>query len=55
MRDNIARPIKWMDKIVVPMYHPSPNVTTTWRPLADMLNDYKQLMSIVKRFGISKY
>lgn len=49
---NAAKPIGWDGKIVYPLYHTSPNVTASIRPLRKMEEDFLGLKNLIDGLGI---
>ncbi len=43
LRDHAARIVEWNGRRLVPLYHPSPQVIITARPLARQLEDFQTL------------
>lgn len=51
--NDVARPIKWNGKIVYPLYHTSPNVTSSIRTLKKMEEDFKGLKTLIDGLGLT--
>lgn len=50
--DVVGRPLRWQDRFVVPLYHPSPRVTNYRRPMLQQKRDIEAvaaLLSIAQR------
>lgn len=43
LREHAARLVRWRGHLLVPLYHPSPQVLITVRPLAQQERDYRVL------------
>lgn len=43
LREHAARLVRWRGRLLVPLYHPSPQVLITVRPLARQARDYRVL------------
>lgn len=49
---NAAKPIEWNEKIIYPLYHTSPNVTSSIRTLKQMEEDFKGLKKLMDGLGL---
>lgn len=49
MKESAARVLNWNGRKLVPLYHPSPQVLITVRPLARQLQDFEVLGREIKR------
>jgi uracil-DNA glycosylase family 4 len=45
---NAAKPVGWNRKIIYPLYHTSPNVTSSIRSLRQMEQDFKGLQKLIE-------
>ncbi|HEV2915261.1 MAG TPA: uracil-DNA glycosylase [Pyrinomonadaceae bacterium] len=45
---------KWSGRLLVPLYHPSPQVLASHRREAEQLRDYKTLLRALRRAGLSE-
>jgi uracil-DNA glycosylase family 4 len=52
LRVDVARPMKWDDKVVFPLYHTSPNVTASIRTLRQMEKDFQALGKLMDELGV---
>jgi uracil-DNA glycosylase len=43
LREDAAKLVRWRNRLLVPLYHPSPQVLITVRPLAQQERDYRVL------------
>jgi uracil-DNA glycosylase len=43
LREHAAQIVRWRNRLLVPLYHPSPQVLITVRPLAQQQRDYRVL------------
>jgi DNA polymerase len=48
LRDHAAKILRWNERLLVPLYHPSPRVINAARPLAQQMRDYRVLRRAVK-------
>ena len=48
LKDDVAKIYRWQDRVLVPLYHPSPQVLASSRREAQQLNDYKILAQVIK-------
>lgn len=51
LRDVVGRQLPWEDRVVVPLYHPSPRVTNRWRPLAQQKRDIEAVVTPLRPAG----
>jgi DNA polymerase len=51
LNETAAKPQKQADFILLPLYHPSPRVTNTRRPLSQQKKDFQKILSLIKRLG----
>jgi uracil-DNA glycosylase family 4 len=49
LREHAAKLVRWRDRLLVPLYHPSPQVLITVRPLAQQERDYRVLRRALDR------
>jgi uracil-DNA glycosylase family 4 len=49
---HVAGRIKWEDKVIFPLYHTSPNVTSSIRSLKTMEEDFRKLKSLMDELEI---
>ena len=49
LREHAAKLVCWHDRLLVPLYHPSPQVLITVRPLAQQMRDYRVLRRALAR------
>ncbi len=47
LREDVGRPIRWADRLLVPLYHPSPRAQIH-RPFARQAEDFVRLQEIVQ-------
>lgn len=48
LRDDAAKILRWSERLLVPLYHPSPRVINAARPLAQQMRDYRVLRRAIK-------
>ncbi len=48
LRDDAAKILRWHERRLVPLYHPSPRVINAARPLAQQMRDYRVLRRAIK-------
>jgi len=48
LRDHAARVLRWNRRLLVPLYHPSPQVIITVRDLAQQKKDYRTVVKALK-------
>lgn len=48
LRDQVASIVPWNQRLLVPLYHPSPQVVITVRPLAQQQKDYQILKKALR-------
>lgn len=48
LREHAARAVSWNGRRLVPLYHPSPQVIITVRPLAQQLRDFQALARAIQ-------
>jgi DNA polymerase len=48
LRDTAAKILPWDGRLLVPLYHPSPRVTSAARPLAQQMRDYRVLQRAIR-------
>lgn len=51
LRDHAARVLRWNRRLLVPLYHPSPQVIITVRDLAEQKKDYRAIIKALKSAG----
>ena len=51
LRQNAATILRWNGRILVPLYHPSPQVTASHRRVPQQLEDYQALAEAIKIFA----
>ncbi len=49
LREHAAKLVRWRGRLLVPLYHPSPQVLITVRPLAQQERDYRVLRRALKQ------
>jgi DNA polymerase len=49
---HVAQPIGWSGRVIFPLYHTSPNVTASIRPLKKMEKDFQALKSLMNELEI---
>lgn len=49
---NAAKPANWDEKIIFPLYHTSPNVTSSFRSLKQMEKDFQELRNLMNMLGV---
>ncbi|MBO0722372.1 MAG: uracil-DNA glycosylase [Blastocatellia bacterium] len=49
LRDHAAQVLRWRDRLLVPLYHPSPQVVITVRTLEQQKRDFRVLMRAIER------
>jgi len=49
IREDAARILSWHGRLLVPLYHPSPQVIITVRPLEQQKRDYRSILKAVER------
>ncbi len=49
LQDHAAQIHRWHGRLLVPLYHPSPHVIITVRPLLMQMEDYKMLAEAMKQ------
>jgi uracil-DNA glycosylase len=47
LKQSAAQVLEWNGRRLVPLYHPSPQVLITTRPLAQQLEDFQTLMRLI--------
>ena len=47
LRDLVGRRLNWADRVLVPLYHPSPRVVNTTRSLSEQRRDFHALRELV--------
>jgi DNA polymerase len=52
LRDHAATILKWQGRRLVPLYHPSPQVIITVRPMAQQRRDYRALRRALSSEGV---
>ena len=50
LRDDAARVRRWNDRLLIPLYHPSPQVLITSRKEPAQINDYRVVAQAMSRF-----
>ena len=50
---SAATPVKWNSKVIYPLYHTSPNVTSSIRSLKKMEEDFKNLRILMDKLEIT--
>lgn len=48
LREHAARILEWNHRLLVPLYHPSPHVLITSRPLSRQRDDYRVLLEALR-------
>lgn len=52
LRYNVANVIRLKDgRYLIPLYHPSPNVIMTWRPMKQQVEDYKSITTLLEKLN----
>lgn len=51
LRLNAGKVLEWNNKLLVPLYHPSPQVLASHRRLNEQLEDYQVLLKLVRRIS----
>lgn len=51
LRDHAARILRWNRRLLVPLYHPSPQVIITVRDLVQQKKDYRSIIKALKSAG----
>ena len=49
LAESVARVHSWDGRVLVPLYHPSPQVLASHRREAQQLSDYKVLAGVIKQ------
>jgi uracil-DNA glycosylase len=49
LKDHAAQILNWSGRRLVPLYHPSPQVVITVRPLDQQLSDFRVLRRAMKK------
>lgn len=52
LRDHAARILEWNGRLLVPLYHPSPQVIITVRNLDQQKRDYRMLLRAIENLGL---
>ena len=47
LKKSAAQALRWKGRMLVPLYHPSPQVLITVRPLAQQMEDFKTLARLI--------
>jgi DNA polymerase len=50
LKDGIAKPVMWLNRILIPLYHPSPRVVNTFRSLVQQKKDWSEIRKILDRY-----
>ncbi|HEU0185103.1 MAG TPA: uracil-DNA glycosylase [Blastocatellia bacterium] len=48
LRDDAAKILRWNGRLLVPLYHPSPQVIITVRPLDQQKRDFRSILRAIK-------
>jgi uracil-DNA glycosylase len=51
LREHAAQVLSWYGRVLVPLYHPSPQVIITVRPLEQQKSDFRALARAIKRIN----
>ena len=51
LQQNAATILDWNDRVLIPLYHPSPQVTASHRRVHQQLEDYRALAAAIKKFA----
>jgi DNA polymerase len=54
LREHAAKIVRWHNRWLVPLYHPSPQVLITVRPLAQQFKDYRVLLRALDKANASR-
>jgi uracil-DNA glycosylase len=54
LRADAARVLRWNGKLLVPLYHPSPQVIASHRRLIEQIADFEVLGKLIERIGNKK-
>jgi len=49
LREHVAKILKWNGRVLVPLYHPSPQVIISVRPLEQQKRDYRSLRRAIEK------
>jgi len=49
LRDAVAKILRWNGRLLVPLYHPSPQVIITVRKLEEQKRDFRSIMKAIKQ------
>jgi uracil-DNA glycosylase family 4 len=52
IREDAAKILPWHGRLLVPLYHPSPQVIITVRPLEQQKRDYQSILQAIRRSKI---
>ena len=55
LKRDCAKPGRWFDRWLVPLYHPSPRVVASHRPLAQQVSDWQVLRLLVRERVSGEY
>jgi uracil-DNA glycosylase len=55
LREDAAKILKWHGRILVPLYHPSPQVIITVRTLEQQKRDFRALLRAIKSVGSRQF
>jgi uracil-DNA glycosylase len=50
LKNGVGKSFAWNDKILVPLYHPSPQVIASHRRLHEQLEDFKVLQKMIEKY-----
>jgi uracil-DNA glycosylase len=50
LKNGVGKSFAWNDKILVPLYHPSPQVIASHRRLHEQLDDFKVLQKMIEKY-----
>jgi uracil-DNA glycosylase family 4 len=49
IREDVARILPWHGRLLIPLYHPSPQVIISVRPLEQQKRDYRSILYAIRR------
>jgi len=52
LRDAAAKILRWNGRLLVPLYHPSPQVVITVRTLEEQKRDFRSILRAIKRSNV---
>jgi DNA polymerase len=53
LRDSAAKVLRWNGRLLVPLYHPSPQVIITVRTLDEQKRDFRSILQAIKRSTVN--